>query len=79
MTVIDDENYGVLYSVISWPNIVLSFFGGYLIDQVFGIRWGAITFTSFIAIGQVLLFSRKHYSYSLNSTNLSPHKSNLLF
>lgn len=27
-----------LYAWYSWPNVVLCFFGGFLIDRVFGIR-----------------------------------------
>jgi hypothetical protein len=33
---------------------VLALFGGFLIDQVFGIRLGAIIFCTFVAIGQVI-------------------------
>lgn len=32
------ENYAMLYALYSWPNVVLSCLGGYLIDKVFGIR-----------------------------------------
>ena len=28
----------LLYAWYSWPNVVLCFFGGFLIDRVFGIR-----------------------------------------
>lgn len=28
-----------LYAWYSWPNVVLCFFGGFLIDRVFGIRY----------------------------------------
>ena len=30
--------YALLYALYSWPNVVLSCLGGYLIDRVFGIR-----------------------------------------
>ena len=36
-----DINYSqfmLQYSLYSWPNVVLSLLGGYLIDRVFGIR-----------------------------------------
>lgn len=46
--------YSLLYSVYSYPNMILCFFGGFLIDRVFGLRWGAIIFGSFILVGQVL-------------------------
>uniref|UniRef100_H3CQI7 Lysosomal dipeptide transporter MFSD1 n=1 Tax=Tetraodon nigroviridis TaxID=99883 RepID=H3CQI7_TETNG len=44
----------VLYSCYAWPNVVLCFFGGFLIDRVFGIRLGAIIFSLFVCAGQVI-------------------------
>ncbi|XP_044523636.1 major facilitator superfamily domain-containing protein 1 [Gracilinanus agilis] len=44
----------LLYSWYSWPNVILCFFGGFLIDRVFGIRWGSIIFSFIICIGQVV-------------------------
>ncbi|KAM3182800.1 hypothetical protein ACTXT7_011597 [Hymenolepis weldensis] len=41
-----------LYSFYSWPNVILSFIGGFFIDRVVGIRWGAILFACIIFIGQ---------------------------
>jgi len=49
---VDTTHYQFLYSFYSWPNVVLSVFGGYLIDRVLGVRWGAILFSSFICLGQ---------------------------
>lgn len=46
-------DYSLLYSIYSWPNVILSLFGGYLIDRVLGIRWGTVLFAFFIAAGQV--------------------------
>lgn len=43
-----------LYAWYSWPNVVLCFFGGFLIDRVFGIRMGAIIFSLFILFGQLI-------------------------
>lgn len=43
-----------LYAWYSWPNVILCFFGGYLIDRVFGIRFGATLFTMFIFVGQLI-------------------------
>ncbi len=43
-----------LYALYSWPNVVLPILGGYLLDNVFGIRFGAVIFASFICVGQVL-------------------------
>ncbi|XP_074658444.1 lysosomal dipeptide transporter MFSD1-like isoform X2 [Tubulanus polymorphus] len=42
------------YAWYSWPNVILCFFGGFLIDRVFGIRLGAIIFSLFVTAGQVL-------------------------
>ncbi|XP_072474723.1 lysosomal dipeptide transporter MFSD1 isoform X2 [Notamacropus eugenii] len=44
----------LLYSWYSWPNVILCFFGGFLIDRVFGIRWGSIIFSFIVCIGQVI-------------------------
>ncbi|TPP65419.1 Major facilitator superfamily domain-containing protein 1 [Fasciola gigantica] len=43
-----------LYAFYSWPNVALSFVGGFLIDRVFGIAWGAIIFSLCVLAGQVL-------------------------
>ena len=42
-----------LYSVYSYPNIVLPFFSGILIDKYLGVRGGAFTFVSLITIGTI--------------------------
>lgn len=52
---ISTAQYSLLYSWYSWPNVVLCFFGGYLTDKVFGIRWGAIIFCTIILIGQFFI------------------------
>uniref|UniRef100_A0A8C4R5R2 Lysosomal dipeptide transporter MFSD1 n=1 Tax=Eptatretus burgeri TaxID=7764 RepID=A0A8C4R5R2_EPTBU len=43
-----------LYAWYSWPNVILCFLGGFLIDRVFGIRLGTIIFSCFVVVGQVL-------------------------
>ncbi|XP_012727274.1 major facilitator superfamily domain-containing protein 1 isoform X1 [Fundulus heteroclitus] len=43
-----------LYAWYSWPNVILCFLGGFLIDRVFGIRLGTIIFSLFVCIGQVI-------------------------
>ncbi|XP_068174252.1 lysosomal dipeptide transporter MFSD1 isoform X2 [Antennarius striatus] len=43
-----------LYAWYSWPNVVLCFFGGFLIDRVFGIRLGTVIFSLFVCAGQVI-------------------------
>lgn len=51
---VDVTQYSLLYSLYSWPNVILSIFGGYLIDRVFGIRLGTIIFSSIICLGQMV-------------------------
>lgn len=36
---VNTAQFMALYAWYSWPNVVLCFFGGFLIDRVFGIRW----------------------------------------
>lgn len=48
--------FSLLYSIYSWPNVVLCFIGGFLIDRVFGIRMGTIIYLFILVIGQ-LVFS----------------------
>ncbi|KAF7257989.1 hypothetical protein EG68_04294 [Paragonimus skrjabini miyazakii] len=43
-----------LYAWYSWPNVILCFVGGYLIDRVFGIALGAIIFSLCVLTGQIL-------------------------
>ena len=45
-----------LYALYSWPNVVLPIIGGYLLDNVFGIRLGAVLFSGFILAGKKILF-----------------------
>ncbi|XP_048520877.1 major facilitator superfamily domain-containing protein 1 isoform X1 [Dendroctonus ponderosae] len=49
-----ETQFTALYSVYSWPNVVMCFVGGFLIDQVFGIRAGANIFMGLTLIGQLL-------------------------
>ncbi|XP_076139062.1 lysosomal dipeptide transporter MFSD1 [Alosa pseudoharengus] len=46
-----------LYAWYSWPNVVLCFLGGFLLDRVFGIRLGTIIFASFVFVGQIIFAS----------------------
>ncbi|CAN7996985.1 unnamed protein product, partial [Ixodes pacificus] len=50
--VIKTSEFSSLYSWYSWPNTVLCFLCGFLIDRVFGIRMGAIIFSTIIIVGQ---------------------------
>lgn len=51
---VDTSKFSSLYAWYSWPNTVLCFVGGFLIDRVFGIRLGAILFAAIIIVGQVI-------------------------
>ncbi len=51
---IDTAQFSALYAWYSWPNVILCFFGGFLIDRLFGIRLGAIIFSVFILAGQLV-------------------------
>jgi len=50
---ISSKQYNLLYSIISMPNILLPFFGGYIADY-FGIRKGLLLFQSLITVGQAI-------------------------
>jgi len=41
-----------LYSVYSYPNTILCFFGGFIIDRITGLRMGAILFCGLILLGE---------------------------
>lgn len=43
-----------LYSIYSWPNVILPFFSGFIIDKVTGVRWGSMLFVFLIAAGQAI-------------------------
>ncbi|MCL4118144.1 UNVERIFIED_CONTAM: hypothetical protein GTU68_061464 [Idotea baltica] len=45
--------FSSLYSLYSWPNVILCFVGGFLIDRIFGIRLGAIIFSTIVTLGQI--------------------------
>lgn len=51
---ISTATFTAFYSWYSWPNVILCFFGGFLIDHVFGIRLGTIVFSSFVLVGHVV-------------------------
>jgi len=43
-----------LYSVYSYPNMILCFFGGFIIDRITGVRLGSIMFCGFILLGEIM-------------------------
>ncbi|XP_053213890.1 major facilitator superfamily domain-containing protein 1-like isoform X2 [Panonychus citri] len=48
------SQYTTLYSLYSWPNVILGLFGGYLIDKVIGLRIGTLVFSSIVCLGQLI-------------------------
>ncbi|XP_030837710.1 major facilitator superfamily domain-containing protein 1 isoform X1 [Strongylocentrotus purpuratus] len=50
----DTADFMLLYSLYSWPNVVLCFFGGFLLDRVFGVRVGTLIFGAFVLVGQCI-------------------------
>ena len=51
---IGTSQFTSLYALYSWPNVIMCFFGGLLIDKVLGIRLGAIVFIVLLLIGQFM-------------------------
>ena len=51
---IDTTKYQLLYSLYYWPNVVVSVFGGYLLDRVFGVRIGTLIFSALVCLGQLV-------------------------
>ncbi|KAI6645722.1 Major facilitator superfamily domain-containing protein 1-like [Oopsacas minuta] len=58
---IDKTRYELFYSLYSWPNVILSVIGGYLLDRVFGHRLGAVIFSSLLCIGQLIFAAGAHF------------------
>lgn len=46
----------LLYSVYSWPNTVLSIFGGLLMDKYFGLRISMLLFTFLVLLGSLFFW-----------------------
>ena len=51
---LDVSQYSLLYSVYSWPNIILSVLGGIVIDRILGLRLGTLIFMALSTIGQLI-------------------------
>ena len=47
--------YGLLYSGYSYPNVFLPFLGGWLIDNVFGLRISTVITVSLVLAGNALV------------------------
>jgi MFS family permease len=56
-----------MYSIYSWPNTIQPFIGGYIIDNVLGVRRAAIIFCALIALGSAIV--------ALSATLSFPHDS----
>jgi MFS family permease len=49
-----NNDFNLLYSVYSWPNVLLPFFGGFLADKL-GVRYMGVLFMGLITIGQAIV------------------------
>ncbi|XP_068224534.1 lysosomal dipeptide transporter MFSD1-like isoform X2 [Palaemon carinicauda] len=49
---VNTVQFASLYSLYSWPNVILSFLGGFLIDRLFGIRIGTLVFSAIVTASQ---------------------------
>ncbi|XP_055312534.1 major facilitator superfamily domain-containing protein 1-like isoform X2 [Sitodiplosis mosellana] len=47
--------YVWLSSINIWPNVVICFLGGFLIDRVFGVRFGTILYSFIMMVGQLIV------------------------
>lgn len=62
---INSLEFNMLYSVYSFPNIILPFFGGYLVDFI-GVRMGICIFSGLVCAGQAIFaFSADIRNYPL--------------
>lgn len=50
---VDVTEYSLLYAVYDWPNVILAFLGGFLIDRFWGVRIGTVIFLLLVCLGQV--------------------------
>uniref|UniRef100_A0A1B6KVZ3 Lysosomal dipeptide transporter MFSD1 n=1 Tax=Graphocephala atropunctata TaxID=36148 RepID=A0A1B6KVZ3_9HEMI len=53
--------FTLLYAVYAWPNVILCFIGGFLIDRVFGIQFGTILYAFIVVIGQLVFAAGAYY------------------
>ncbi|CAB3250098.1 unnamed protein product [Arctia plantaginis] len=51
---LNTSQFALLYSIYSWPNVVLCFIGGYLVDRYFGVRLGTVIYMTIVFVGAVL-------------------------
>ena len=48
-----ETSFALLYALVAVPNIILPFFGGYLIDRV-GVKTCLVGFSCLIVVGQIV-------------------------
>ncbi|XP_076244875.1 lysosomal dipeptide transporter MFSD1 isoform X2 [Calliopsis andreniformis] len=48
------SKFVLLYSIYSWPNVILCFIGGFLLDSIFGICFGTILYMGLTLVGQII-------------------------
>lgn len=48
------SDFVLLYSWYSWPNAILCFVGGFLMDRIFGIRLGTFIYALLVVLGQLI-------------------------
>jgi MFS family permease len=58
---INAAQFSIFNSLSSWPNIVLCFFSGALIDRFLGIRMGAFIFSIVLLLGQIMFAFGAYY------------------
>jgi hypothetical protein len=58
---INSAQFSIFSSLFSWPNIVLCFFSGTLIDKYLGIQKGALIFSIVLLVGQIMFAIGAYY------------------
>lgn len=59
---LNQDEYGNLYAIYSFPNIFLCIVGGYILDSVLGRRKGTFVFAAIVTIGQLLVTVAAKYN-----------------
>ncbi|GJQ70395.1 hypothetical protein Trydic_g22824 [Trypoxylus dichotomus] len=59
---LSESDFMLLYSLYSWPNVILCFIGGFLIDRVFGIRLGTNIYMFITLIGHLIFAYGAYYN-----------------
>ncbi|KAK9695459.1 Major Facilitator Superfamily [Popillia japonica] len=59
---LSETDFMLLYSLYAWPNVILCFIGGFLIDRVFGIRLGTNIYMFITLIGHTIFAYGTYYN-----------------